>query len=352
MPYNEFTLPMSQVHRVSVCTLLSPNVSVPPHIKLYDGDNSVTGFLRAIRQATREQVYDIIHAHSPHVGVLLLVAKLIFGHISGATVYTIHNSYQNFRPRNRLLLIPVFMFFNRIIPCSQASFESFPTIYKRLGGSRIQVVQNGLDLARLNRVIEKTQFRKDSNFTVVSIGRLVKIKNPIATLEAFLQLDCSNSKLVYIGDGPLKTNLSDKIADSTHGDKVELTGVIPRETVYQRLGVADLFVSTSYGEGLPIAVLEAMACGCPVILSDIPPHQEIAEGVDFIPLLPPSDATEFAREIKRFIQMTPKQRIEIGRRCKRLVEEKFSLARMHKNYFKLYTEVIENVSAKSGLAVE
>ena len=67
-------------------------------------------------------------------------------------------------------------------------------------------------------------------------------------------------------------------------DRVTMTGLIPRDEVFLRCASADVLVSTSHGEGLPVAVIEAMAAGCPVILSDIPPHRELMDGEDFVPL--------------------------------------------------------------------
>jgi glycosyltransferase involved in cell wall biosynthesis len=115
--------------------------------------------------------------------------------------------------------------------------------------------------------------------------------------------------------------------------------VVGRDDVYGRLAEADVFVSTSRSEGLPVAVLEAMACGRPVILSDIPPHREIATGADFIPLVPPGDAEGFARELRAFGEMAPKHREELGDRCRDLVESRFSLAEMHRSYLRIYAEV-------------
>lgn len=121
---------------------------------------------------------------------------------------------------------------------------------------------------------------------------------------------------------------------------MELTGLIPREGVYKRLLEADLFVTASRGEGLPIAVLEAMACRLPVILSDIPPHREIAEGVDFIPLIECDDVNGFAREIERFRRMPALERVETGAKCRKHVEEHFPLAKMHRGYAETYEELV------------
>jgi glycosyltransferase involved in cell wall biosynthesis len=65
--------------------------------------------------------------------------------------------------------------------------------------------------------------------------------------------------------------------------------------------------------------MEAMACGRPVILSDIPPHREIAEGVDFIPLIKPDDVSGFAQEINKFSEMPVSERTMIGQNVESLL---------------------------------
>ncbi|MGI9629088.1 MAG: glycosyltransferase, partial [Longimicrobiales bacterium] len=123
---------------------------------------------------------------------------------------------------------------------------------------------------------------------------------------------------------------------------VTLTGELSREGVYRFLHrEADVYVSASHGEGMPMAPLEAMATGCPVILSDIPPHREIAEGTDFIPLVAVDDAEGFAREIETFQAMSAGERRAIGAQCRRVVEERFSLQHMHDGYDHVYYDVLE-----------
>jgi glycosyltransferase involved in cell wall biosynthesis len=77
------------------------------------------------------------------------------------------------------------------------------------------------------------------------------------------------------------------------------------------------------------------------LLSDIPPHREIAEGVDFIPLIQPDDVAGFAREIKRFREMPPADRAAIGQKCRKLVEERFSLDAMHAGYSAIYAQLLD-----------
>ena len=346
-PYNQFSLAWSDKHDVTISTLFEAVVSPPEEITLFEGDGSITGFIRGLKAALDAGEYDIIHAHSPHVGFLFLVhAFLTRRKFSASTVATVHDSYPNFKLRNRMLLIPVFAGFDRVVCCSRASYESFPAIYKWIAGDRLRVVQNGLDIARVDRTAAHVPKRSvpSSDFKVVAISRLVAIKNPFSLLAAFQQsanVSGVDSRLVYIGDGPLRSSLISESKNSGSENRIEFTGLIPRERVFEHLLGADLFISMSRGEGLPVSVLEAMACRCPVVLSDIPPHREIAEGVDFIPLVQPGDIGGFAREIRRFKEMPASERSALGRKCRMLVEERFSLAAMRLGYEEIYAEMMD-----------
>jgi glycosyltransferase involved in cell wall biosynthesis len=344
-PYNEHCLPWADKHDITICTYFGSDINLPKTITLYEGDGSLLGFLRVLRSALDEKKFDIIHAHSPHIGLLFLVAILFsYRRFAPSTVITVHDSYPDYKLRNRLMFIPVFARFQTVVFCSQASFDSFPVFFKRLAGDRLGVVQNGLDIARVDRIAANTQQRahQTSDFTVVAISRLVDIKNPFSVLTAFQRSIDQTSRLLYIGDGPLRQSLLTKSGEAGPKNRIEFTGLIPREKVFEYLLNADLFISMSGGEGLPVSVLEAMTCRCPVILSDIPPHREIAEGADFIPLIKPDDVTGFAREIKNFREMSVSERTAIGQKCRKLVEERFSLPAMHAGYEEVYAQIMGN----------
>jgi glycosyltransferase involved in cell wall biosynthesis len=349
-PYNQFTLPWAAEHDITLCTFFPSEITPPKTITLFEGDGTVKGFFRVLKDALDANEYDIIHAHSPHVGFLFWAATL-FGYrkYAHSTVTTVHDSYEDFKLRNRLMFLPVFASFRRVICCSRSSFESFPTLYKRLAGKRLTYVTNGLDIARVDRTASKARrvYPRKSDFTVIAISRLVEVKNPFTALEAFGQSADPLNRMVYLGAGPLHETLVSKTRQMALKHRVEFTGMVPRERVFEYLLNADLFISTSRGEGLPVAVLEAMACGCPVVLSDIPPHREIAEQVDFIPLVKPDDATGFAREINWFRVMPAAERAAIGQKCRALVEARFSLTAMQAGYLEIYEQLLQKPGISS-----
>jgi len=344
-PYNEHCLPWADKRDITICTYFGSAITPPKTITLFEGNGSVAGFFRVLKTALNAKEYDIIHAHSPHVGLLFLAGRLFAPRkFASSTVMTVHDSYPNYKLRNRLMFLPVFPSFQAVVCCSRASYQSLPLFLKRLAGDRLGVVQNGLDIARVDRIAAMTTQhpQQTSDFTVTAISRLVDIKNPFSLLAAFQQNADQTSRLVYIGDGPLREPLLTQSRKVGPEDQIEFTGLIPREKVFEYLLDTDLFISTSRGEGLPISVLEAMACRCPVILSDIPPHREIAEGVDFIPIIRLDDVTGFAREIKKFRAMSVSERKAVGQKCRELVEERFSLTTMHAGYREIYARITNN----------
>lgn len=337
----QFSLAAPESHEITLCTYFPITDRIPPRIEVVEGDGSARGFLRGLDRALRTKEYDLVHAHTPHVALLALVAAVLRRRRLPPTVVTVHNSYPSFRPRNKLLFLPVFATAQRVVCCGEASHASFPALYKRLAGARLRAVPNGTDIGRIDQALRRLPPRASGQpFTVVAVSRLVPIKNPVTLLEAFLRDDPPRRRLIVIGTGPMYAPLQRRIEARNTRHRVELTGLVSRDSVYHHLGGADLFISTSLGEGLPIAVLEAMACRCPVVLSDIGPHREIARDADFIPLVDPRDVEGFSREIARFETMHPDRRAEIGEACRHLVEQRFSVERMHEGYGAIFAELL------------
>jgi glycosyltransferase involved in cell wall biosynthesis len=318
-------------------------LAYPAELKVFAGDDTLRGFFRAFSAAVEAEEYDVIHAHAPQTGALLTLALAVRPsrrRLWRSLVYTVHDSFHDYRFRNKVLMLPALATFRRVVFCGHAAYESYPASWKRLVGSRARVVQNAADLDRVERAITGvTRTQDDSTFKVVSVGRLEKVKDPLALLAGFREISDERSRLAFVGAGSLETELAGEIQASRLQDRVEMTRLIPRDDVFVRCAHADLFVSSSRGEGLPVAVMEAMATGCPVVLSDIPPHRELAEGVDFIPFVRQGDSDGFAREIDRFRSMSPEARRAIGVKCQDLVRARFGLAAMHAGYEKVYREL-------------
>lgn len=140
-------------------------------------------------------------------------------------------------------------------------------------------VQNGVDSSIYKPVVSKNKLTLrtklglpiDSNLWVVS-GHLSERKDPLFLIKIWekVSLNSERNILVFIGGGGLEStcrDLANKMAD------IKVLGNVNNVSEY--LMAADFYVSSSVAEGLPNAALEAMACGLPVLLSDIEPHKEI-----------------------------------------------------------------------------
>jgi glycosyltransferase involved in cell wall biosynthesis len=202
------------------------------------------------------------------------------------------------------------------------------------------VVQNGLDLKRVDRIrTEKHAGSDDGRFRIAVLGRLEPIKDVITAVRSFKAGCDGGCSLEIIGDGAEKENLMREVRSLGIENSVRFLGKIPREAVYEHLDRSRLLISASRGEGLPVGVLEALACGCPVVLSDIPPHREIAMDADFIPLVSCGDVGGFAGMIRRYQAMPASERQELVEKGRRLIAERFQMETMLARYSQIFSEI-------------
>lgn len=342
--YNEHCLPLRNERNISICSFSSAAVDVPPELMVFEGDGTVRGFAAALRRALDEGPYDIVHAHAPGTAAMLLLANAMRRWPMSNGVLTIHNSRRSFSLRNQLILAPLFVAFPTVVFCSHAACASFPRGMRALANT-VEVVQNGVDTVRIDRALEGAR-GDGATFRVASVGRLIPRKDPATLVDAFkLSSDSPDDELLFVGDGRERAHVIERAERSGLGPRVTVTGLVERDEVYRRLATSSLFVSTSRGEGLPVSVLEAMTCGRPVLISDIPSHREIAAAGDCVPLVAPGDVDGFATEIQRFKAMSRDERAATGRRCRELVKDRFSLEAMHRSYERVYRGALRRATA-------
>ena len=153
---------------------------------------------------------------------------------------------------------------------------------KHLPSNRRYIVSNALPLYEIDKTIAALPpgFYKPEAPIVLYVGRLASDVSATKNLEFFLKaLACvrqqQNVLGVLCGEGPQRAEL-EKLRHKLGLDaNVYFTGHLQCPQVWALMKRASVFVSLSAYEGCPNAVMEAMACGCPLVLSDIPPHREI-----------------------------------------------------------------------------
>jgi glycosyltransferase involved in cell wall biosynthesis len=336
--WNEHCLPAADRHVITVCSLLPSTVAPDPRIRRYDGTGSRLGALRVLRSALRGGEYDVVHVHAPSSAALLLGAAALGRRRVDDVVFTLHNSWPNFRRRNRLLAALAMAVIPTTVACSSSAAASVPRWVRRLARRPMRVVTNGVDVERVTRAGEEHYLRPSNGAgrTVVSVGRMIPIKDQATLLTAFAAASRPHDRLVVLGDGPLRAELEQLAGRLGVAGRVELPGLLPRDEVYRLLGRADAYISTSRGEGLPLSVLEALAARLPAVLSDIPPHREVAAATAAARLVPVGDARAFADALSRLLALPSEQRVALGRSARKAVTDAFSVHSMIDGYARIY----------------
>jgi len=165
---------------------------------------------------------------------------------------------------------------------------------------------------------------------VVTVGALSERKQPGLAIAA--ALGRPEAHMLVAGDGPLRAALEERYRNHP---RVHLLGAT--DEVAEALQAADVFVSMSRAEGLPNAVMEAMACGLPCVLSDIPSHREMldAAAAPSGELVPSGDTAVASAALER----TWQARAARGRAARGLAMSHYTASAMASRYAAIYEEL-------------
>jgi glycosyltransferase involved in cell wall biosynthesis len=142
--------------------------------------------------------------------------------------------------------------------------------------------------------------------TLIQVGRLVAKKDQLTLLDAFARVVRDRpARLLVFGEGPMRRKLERRIKELGLGEHVALPGFTPNP--FAAIARADLFVLSSISEGMPSALIEALACGTPAISTDCPcGPSEILEGGKVGRVVEVGNADALARAILETLDAPPR----------------------------------------------
>lgn len=214
---------------------------------------------------------------------------------------------------------------DRIVACSHAIADDLVSSFG-LAPNEIAMIRNPIDEARIEQSLAtgRSPFTGDGPH-VVGVGRLSQVKGYDRLLEAFALLVTGgvSAELWLVGDGPEREKLEARAAELGLESRVHFAGYQAEPYPWMRHAAA--FAQTSRREGLPVAVLEAAACGARLVAFDCPGGtREIVSAIPGAQLVADGDIRGLARALARALGPEPPPRARLP--------EEFRLARVIRDY--------------------
>lgn len=209
----------------------------------------------------------------------------------------------------------------------------------------IQVISNAIDLSQFT---PPRQREPDGPVRLLYVGRFTAAKNVETLIEAVAVLagrEVGDFELELVGEGAQRPALERQVASRGLARRVHFSDWVPRDRVAEHYRRADIFVTATTWEGMPNTVLEAMACGLPIVGTQAPGLQELVEESVNGYLAPIKDAAALADALALLIDNGYERR-RMGRQSRLLVERQFAWEQIAAQYADVYRRVLERSAAQ------
>jgi len=313
------------------------------HVVCFPATSAAAMFAQTARVAAHLRSWraDLVHCHLPLAGVVGRLAGLM---ARVPVIYTEHNAIERYHTATRLAARATWRLQRRVIAVSA---DVGASIARAFGDAvPVQVVLNGVSVARFVRddfdrdgVRRELGIQPDS-VVVGSVAVFRKQKRLDLWLEVARRVlaDTPNARFLLVGDGPERALVERRIGELGLTGRVLLPGL--QADVRPFLAAMDVYLMSSDFEGVPIALLEAMAMQLPPVVTDAGGMPEMIQSGTHGVVLPRGDVLGLAREVQTLLSGGAEQRQRYGAAARQRVQDQFSTRRMMSELEQVYRNAV------------
>jgi glycosyltransferase involved in cell wall biosynthesis len=259
-----------------------------------------------LRSLVRERRVDVLHVHSPYVAA---VARTALGRHRPVLVTTEHNVWERYHRSTYWANAVTFPRNDHVFAVSDEVRESirFPRPVRFLRTPPLETLHHGIDVDRVRATPAADGVREELGIdpAVPVVGTVANFK-PHKGYEYLLEVAAGvarvrpEARFVFVGQGPMRERMFDEARRLGIAETIVFAGF--REDALRLVRSFDVFALSSVHEGLPLALLEAMALGCPPVATRVGGVGEVIhDGVDGITVEPRQPAAQ-AEQILRILE--------------------------------------------------
>ncbi|HAJ14742.1 MAG TPA: glycosyltransferase family 1 protein [Erysipelotrichaceae bacterium] len=299
-----------------------------------------------LKRLLEKEKYDIIHCHTPMGSVIARLAAGETRKRGTKVIYTAHgfHFFSGAPMINWLVYYPIERILahrtDLLITMNQEDYNRAMTFK-----AKKTALVNGVGL-NMNKFVEATPKEKqevrcafklkEEDIFAISVAQLIKRKNHIVLIKAVEKLHNPHFHLFICGDGVQEAELKAKAKDLGIEHQIHFLGF--RKDVYKISSAADLFLLASLQEGLPVAIMEAMACGLPIVASKVRGNYDLIDQGKGGYLVAPMDVDGFVKAIHKIIEN--KERLEKMKQYNLRKVQKYSIEAVVEQMAELYQDMM------------
>ncbi len=291
-----------------------PDGLIMPHLEgintiIFDNPRVITMFGRIIKYLNKSNP-DIIISAEDHLNAVVLLSAIITRSKAKISVSSRVGPFVTYSNKifSKRWILKHFMNLvekraDAFICVSKDMIEQYKTIFKNSRHICIyNVVKDRHSEERIAQSVDESWLTDKTSPVIISAGRLAPEKGYFDLIMAVKELlKTQDIKLLMLGDGPMRAEIEVLIEKENLSSHIKLLGF--QENPLKYYSKADVFVLSSYAEGLPNVLVEAMMCGCTPVSTDCPTGpREVLQDEKYGYLVPMHDPQAMAEGIKKALE--------------------------------------------------